>query len=35
MCKEYVAEIMHLVALCDDIDLLDFIYRLLQKSQEA
>lgn len=35
MLEEYVAEIMNLVTLCDDVELLDFIYRLLQKSQEA
>lgn len=35
MLEEYVAEIINLVTLCYDVELLDFIYRLLQKSQEA
>lgn len=35
MSEEYVIEINKMLAHCYDVDLLDFIYRLLQKSQEA
>ena len=35
MHEEYIIEINKMLELCDDVELLDFIFRLLQKSQEA
>lgn len=35
MKHEYQQSIMELVNKCEDISLLDFIYQLLQKAQQA
>ena len=35
MKNEYIQQINNLLQLCDDISLLDLIYQLLQKSQQA
>jgi len=35
MREEYIQSIEKMLHRCDDISLLDFIFQLLQKSQEA